>query len=79
MKMKLNAFMAYQTSVEEIAFVKMAGLVTNVISAQNAHIQCAVELVFVFRRKIRNSKKTPYTVIVMMDSLETNVKLNSAV
>ena len=78
--MKLNAFMAYQTSVEEIAFVKMAGLVTNVISAQkNAHIQCAVELVFVFRRKIRNSKKTPYTVIVMMDSLETNVKLNSAV
>ena len=58
----------------------IAGLVTNVISVwKNAHIQSAVELVSVLRRKIRDSKKITYTVVVSMDSLETNVKVYSAV
>ena len=80
MKMKLNASMAYQTSVKKIAFVMMAGLVTDVISVhKNALIQCAVELDSVLRRKIRNLRKISCTVIVMMDSLEKNVKLYSAI
>ena len=80
MNMKPNASMAYQTSVKEIVFVMMAGLVTDVISVhKNAHLQCAVELDFALQKKIRNLRKISCSVIVKMDSLETNVKLYSAI